>query len=45
MSGLLVNVLGSLTPPPFVQPADYHGWELKWKFLVFRPARTWLVFT
>ncbi|KAJ8595991.1 DUF1682-domain-containing protein [Rhizopogon salebrosus TDB-379] len=38
MSGLLVNVLGSLTPPPFVQPADYHGWELKWKFLVFRPA-------
>ncbi|KAG1755672.1 DUF1682-domain-containing protein [Suillus lakei] len=37
MASLLVKILGAMTPPPFVQPTDYDGWEVKWKFLVFRP--------
>lgn len=36
---ILTNVLSQLTPPPIVNPLEYDGWEYKWKFLVFRPAR------
>jgi hypothetical protein len=42
MASLLVKIVGAMTPPPFVQPTDYDGWEVKWKFLVFRPGRMWL---
>ncbi|KAG1768200.1 DUF1682-domain-containing protein [Suillus occidentalis] len=38
MASLLVKILGAMTPPPFVQPTVYDGWEVKWKFLVFRPG-------
>jgi hypothetical protein len=42
MASLLVKIVGAMTPSPFVQPTDYDGWEVKWKFLVFRPGRMWL---
>ncbi|KAF9009064.1 hypothetical protein BDQ17DRAFT_1275458 [Cyathus striatus] len=32
------QVLAKLTPPPFVNPDQYDGWQIKWKFFVFRPA-------
>ena len=37
----LNNILAFLTPPPPpVQDAAYDGFELTWRFFVFRPART-----
>ncbi|KAF8165327.1 hypothetical protein B0H34DRAFT_233751 [Crassisporium funariophilum] len=30
--------LANITPPPVVTPEDYDGWQLRWKFIVFRPA-------
>ncbi|TFK43513.1 hypothetical protein BDQ12DRAFT_675096 [Crucibulum laeve] len=38
MASILTKVLSGLTPPPFVNPEDYDGWEFRWKFFVFRPA-------
>lgn len=39
MASFLTNILASLTPPPVVTPEEYDGWQLRWKVLVFRPAR------
>ncbi|KAF5389052.1 hypothetical protein D9757_004893 [Collybiopsis confluens] len=36
MSNVL-NLLGAITPPPFVAPDSYDGMEFRWKFLAFRP--------
>ncbi|PPQ98519.1 hypothetical protein CVT24_004010 [Panaeolus cyanescens] len=38
MASFLVNLAGGITPPPVVTPEHYDGWQLRWKFLVFRPA-------
>lgn len=38
MSSFLVNIVSGLTPPPFLNPPEYDGWEARWRFLVFRPA-------
>ncbi|THV08549.1 DUF1682-domain-containing protein [Dendrothele bispora CBS 962.96] len=38
MASGFLNILQKITPPPIENPVDYDGWELKWKFLVFRPA-------
>ncbi|KIK68153.1 hypothetical protein GYMLUDRAFT_36991 [Collybiopsis luxurians FD-317 M1] len=34
----LLNLLGALTPPPFVAPDNFDGLEYRWKWLTFRPA-------
>lgn len=33
-----MSFLARLTPPPIEQPLEYDGWELRWRFFVFRPA-------
>ncbi|KAF9057560.1 hypothetical protein BJ165DRAFT_1537985 [Panaeolus papilionaceus] len=38
MASFLVNLAGGITPPPVITPEHYDGWQLRWKFLVFRPA-------
>lgn len=39
MATFLNTFLQSITPPPVVTPEQYDGYELKWKAIVFRPAR------
>jgi len=34
----LTQFIAALTPAPFVNPQEYDGFELRWKFFVFRPA-------
>ena len=38
-----INFLARLTPPPIEQQLHYDGWQLTWRFLVFRPARKSLI--
>lgn len=40
---ILKNFVGFLTPPPLVVPEDYDGLEYRWKFLAFRPGRTYIL--
>jgi len=43
MASVFNDFIAGITPPPVVTPEEYEGWQLKWKALVFRPARMFLV--
>jgi hypothetical protein len=38
MAQIVTTFLASLTPPPYINPVVYDGWQYQWKFLVIRPA-------
>jgi hypothetical protein len=38
MAAVLGNFLSGLTPPPYVNPVEYDGWQYKRGYMVFRPA-------
>lgn len=44
MASVLNDFLSVLTPVPVSTPEQYDGWQYKWKFIVFRPARNFILF-
>jgi len=42
---LLKSLVDTITPPPVLTPEKYDGYELRWKFFVFRPASAYFAFT